>query len=71
LHFDNPGKPLNVIERIAQSPHALSVEQLAAILNVSRKSIYKLISHGRLPCFRLGGLIRFSPHHVAAYLETV
>jgi excisionase family DNA binding protein len=48
---------------------AWTAEELAEILSLSRKHIYKLAKKGRMPSLRIGGAIRFDPHATAAWLE--
>ena len=48
---------------------ALTAEELAAALSLSRKHIYKLAKKNRIPCLRLGGAIRFCPEATAKWLE--
>ncbi len=48
---------------------ALKVGDIAALLNVSRGQIYKLVDEGRLPAIRLGTSIRFDPGAVASWID--
>lgn len=48
---------------------ALSVSEVAAILNISERHVYKLASASIIPSFRVGSAIRFDPSHVAAWLR--
>ena len=49
---------------------AWTAEELAEVLSLSRKHIYKLAKKGRMPSLRIGGAIRFDPHAIAASLES-
>ena len=49
---------------------AWTAEELAEVLSLSRKHIYKLAKKGRMPSLRIGGAIRFDPHTTAAWLES-
>jgi excisionase family DNA binding protein len=49
---------------------AWTAEELAEVLSLSRKHIYKLAKKGRMPSMRIGGAIRFDPHATAAWLES-
>lgn len=49
---------------------AWTAEELAGVLSLSRKHIYKLAKNGRMPSLRIGGAIRFDPHATAAWLES-
>lgn len=47
----------------------LSVDDVAERLLVSRAAVYRLVSHRRLPFYRLSGGIRFKVKDVDSYLE--
>ena len=47
----------------------LSINEVAAILGVSRASVYTLIHAGELVPIRVGERARFDPIDVRAYLE--
>ena len=49
---------------------AWTAEELAEVLSLSRKHIYKMAKKGRMPSMRIGGAIRFDPHATAAWLES-
>lgn len=49
---------------------AWTAEELAEVLSLSRKHIYKMAKKGRIPSLRIGGAIRFDPHTTAAWLES-
>lgn len=49
---------------------AWTAEELAEVLSLSRKHIYKLAKKGRMPSLRIGGAIRFDPHTTATWLES-
>jgi excisionase family DNA binding protein len=55
------------IERVGR---ALTAEELATVLNVSPKLVYKKAKTGRLPSFRIGTCVRFDPHSIAAWLRS-
>ena len=46
----------------------LTIQQVAEYLNVSSKSVRRLMSRG-LPSVRLGRLVRFSQQDVARWVE--
>jgi len=48
---------------------ALTVSEVAEILNISERQVYKLASLNIIPCFRVGSSIRFDPSQVAAWLR--
>jgi excisionase family DNA binding protein len=60
--------PLNIRERIANFDRAMTADELAGILGVSRITIFKHAKDGRLPCFRIGTCVRFCPQTVADWI---
>ena len=42
----------------------LSVAQAAELANISRVSMYRMVKDGRIPCIRIGKLIRFNPEMI-------
>jgi excisionase family DNA binding protein len=48
---------------------AMTVADVAEILTISQRQVYKLVEDGKLPSFRLGGAIRFDPHLLANWLR--
>jgi excisionase family DNA binding protein len=47
----------------------MKVGELAALLRVTDKHVYKLVARGQLPSFRLGSAIRIDPRAVADLLR--
>ncbi|WP_414654221.1 helix-turn-helix domain-containing protein [Hyalangium sp.] len=55
-----------------EGPHGarlLTVEEVARYLGVSRATVYKLCSEGRLPHLRVSNAIRFRPSDIGALLQ--
>jgi excisionase family DNA binding protein len=48
---------------------ALTVFEVADLLNISERQVYKLAAEFRIPCFKIGGSIRFDPAAVAEWLR--
>ena len=48
---------------------ALTVVDIAELLNISERQVYKLAAEHRIPCFKVGGCIRFDPRAVAVWLR--
>ncbi|HOD00474.1 MAG TPA: helix-turn-helix domain-containing protein [Myxococcota bacterium] len=46
----------------------ISADELAAVLNLSVDSVYRLVRRGILPAFRVGRTVRFDLDKVAAAL---
>jgi excisionase family DNA binding protein len=49
---------------------AITVQQLATILQCSRGQIYKLIDEKRLPALKVGTLVRLDPAQVADWIRS-
>lgn len=47
----------------------LSVRDVAKLLNVSEKTIYRMIKDEMIPCFRVGGQWRFDRREIASWIE--
>lgn len=60
---------LNLIEELEARSGAIKVSDLAAILGVDDKHIYRMAARGQLPSFRVGGAVRFDPKEVANWLR--
>jgi excisionase family DNA binding protein len=48
---------------------ALTVREVAALLNVDEKTVYRLAKHGDLPGFRVAGSWRFKRDDIDAWIE--
>jgi excisionase family DNA binding protein len=48
---------------------ALNAKQLAEVLNISPKTVFKLAKAGRIPSFRVGTAVRFDPRLVVDWLR--
>jgi excisionase family DNA binding protein len=59
----------SVIEIVRNHGKLWTAEDLAEVLALSRKHIYKLSKGGRIPHIRMGGAIRFDPEATAQWLE--
>jgi excisionase family DNA binding protein len=56
-------------DSIGRRSRALTVNDVATLLNVSERQIYKLVSEHRIPSFKIGGSIRFDPPALALWLR--
>jgi excisionase family DNA binding protein len=61
----------DVYSHLAQFKRALKTEEVAEILSVSKKTIFKLVQSGTLSAWRVGGQLRYNPVEVALYLRSV
>ncbi len=66
---DTPHQSANLADRIERIGRALTAEDLAAMLNVSRITIFKHAKAGRIPSFRIGTCVRFDPKTMADWLR--
>ena len=48
---------------------ALVVTDIAEILSISERQVYKLVASHRIPCFKIGGSIRFDPLAISVWLR--
>ena len=49
--------------------HALVVTDIAELLKISERQVYKLVAAHRIPCFKIGGSIRFDPSAISVWLR--
>ena len=56
-------------ERLRSKNKALTVEELADLLGVAIRTVYKEVEDNRITFFRIRSSIRFDPHQVADWLE--
>lgn len=47
----------------------LTVAEVAALIRVSKMTVYRLVHHGQLPAVRVGRSFRVSEKDVHAYIE--
>jgi excisionase family DNA binding protein len=62
-------EPLSLADRIERIERALTADELAKMLAVSRITIFKQAKAGRIPSFRIGACVRFDPRCVAQWLR--
>ena len=61
---------LDLASRIEAKSSAWTVEDLADLLEVSPKTLYKLASSGRISVIRIGGMLRFDPVLTANWIRS-
>ena len=66
----SPSK-LSLAEQIERIEGAMTADQLAKLLNVSKVLIFKRAKAGRIPSFRVGTCVRFDPRAVAKWLRSM
>jgi len=47
----------------------ITVEELATLLRVNKKTVYDAASRGQIPCVRIGRMYRFSRKAVLTWLD--
>ena len=60
---------MTLAQRLRSKNKALTVEELAELLGVAIRTVYKEVEDNRIPFFRVRSSIRFDPHQVADWLE--
>lgn len=60
---------LKVVEILEATTEFLTVSQVAHLLKVSPKLIYKMIAAGKLPASRIAGALRLDPNALIAWLN--
>lgn len=61
---------MDLAEQIERVGRALTAEELAKLLAVSRVTIFKQAAAGKIPSFRVGTCVRFDPRAVANWLRS-
>lgn len=59
----------NLAAYIRKMRKLLTAEQLAQLMECSKKYVYALVKQRRLPAIRIGSMIRFDPQVTADWLE--
>lgn len=57
-------------EIVEGKKEALRVAEVARILDVSIKKIYRMAAKGQIPSLKVSCSIRFDPHDIAAWLRS-
>ena len=61
---------MKLADQIAAMGQAPTVEQLAEVLQCSKKALYKMVRRSPLPSFRVGTMVRFDPETTAQWLRS-
>jgi len=59
---------MSLASRIKAIHHALTAEELADLLKVSRLTILRRAKRGTIPSFRVGSCVRFDPANISRWL---
>jgi excisionase family DNA binding protein len=60
---------MTLVEQLRSRQKALTVEELAALLCIAMRTVYKEVEDDHIPFFRVRSSIRFDPHQIADWLE--
>jgi len=60
---------VNLADHLDGRTNALTVSDVAELLNISERQVYKLAAENRIPSFKIGGSVRFDPAAFAAWLR--
>jgi excisionase family DNA binding protein len=60
---------MNLADSLDDRTSALTVAELAQLLNISQRQVYTLAASNRIPTFKIGGSVRFDPSLFAAWLR--
>ena len=58
-----------MLEELKGARTAMTTKEIARLLHISEREIYKLAALNRIPHFKIGCSIRFDPPAVATWLE--
>ena len=59
---------MSIASRIKAIHNAMTAEELADILKVSRLTILRRAKRGTIPSFRVGSCVRFDPANISRWL---
>jgi excisionase family DNA binding protein len=60
---------MTLSDQVRAMPRALTVRELANLVHVSERLIYRMAAEGTIPSLRICGSIRFDPTTTAAWLR--
>lgn len=65
----NTDKTYDLPTRIENLAGGFGAAKLATLIGMGRTTIYELVDAGRIPYFKVAGMIRFDPVTTAAWLR--
>ena len=68
LDSTNPHRLMSLASRINSFHRALTAEELAKLLQISRITILRRAKRGSIPSFRVGSCVRFDSAAIAKWL---
>lgn len=66
--FEFTGSP-ELVRKLQAIDHAMDADEVARLLGVSTKHVYKQAAKGTIPSFRFGAAVRFDPGALAQWLR--
>jgi excisionase family DNA binding protein len=71
MPFLLPGeiREMILVEQLRSRQKALTVEEVAGLLCIAMRTLYKEVEDDHIPFFRVRSSIRFDPHQIADWLE--
>jgi excisionase family DNA binding protein len=60
---------MSLADSINGKSRAMTVNDVATLLTISERQVYKLVAERRIPYFKISGSIRFDPVAVASWLR--
>ena len=60
---------MNLADSLEKRTTALTVSEVATLLSISERQVYKLAAQNRIPSFKVGGSARFDPSTVAHWIR--
>jgi len=65
----NGPTPFSLIERLGTFQQAMTTEEVADLLNVSKLTVLRKAKRGTIPAFKVGRIFRFDPRTLANWLK--
>jgi excisionase family DNA binding protein len=69
MHKRRNGSHLALADLLTEKPRALLVSEVAEVLNISERLVYRMAKDGIIPSIRIAGCIRFDPLALARWLR--
>ena len=60
---------MDLADSLEKRATALTVSDVASLLNISERQVYKLAADGSIPSFKIGSSVRFDPAAFAVWLR--
>jgi excisionase family DNA binding protein len=60
---------MSILDALDKRATALTVAEVASLLNISQRQIYCLAAHNRIPCFHVGSSVRFDPATLQSWIR--